>query len=262
MFMNKINLRLKPYDLFAKTLVGLSMTLILVHAHAAEESPDAVEDYRRANDLVELHYPVEIDLPYREHRGTHGFMFSVNYENVMLDRYVSVIDNTTFYQDMFGETEFPVYNLNLSYKYNFALGSLTANFGVGYGSIKEDATGVEHTLSLTKYMVSGTYIMDALFAEPYVAPYGTFGVMRLGLTEANPTQSVNGNIDMLYFMQAGLLIQLNWLEDGVARRSLVESGLENTYLDVFVSKYEPSSDINDPDTSTDYMLGAGLRLEY
>lgn len=260
--MNKMNLRLRAYDLLLRTLVCLSMTLILSHAVAAEEPIEAVEDYRVANDLVELHVPIEIDAPYRERRNTHGFMFSLNYENVMLDRYVSVIDLTKFYQDMFGESEFPVYNLNLSYKYNFALGALTANVGLGYGEIHDDGSGVERSLSLTKYTASGSYIMDAVFDEPYAAPYGTFGVMKLSLEEKDATKAVKGSIDMLYYMQAGVLFQLNWLEDSVSRKSLVESGLENTYLDVFVAKYEPSDNVDDPDTSTDYIFGAGLRLEY
>ena len=257
-----MNLRLRAYDLILKTLVCLSMTLILSHAMAAEEPVDPVQDYRTAHDLVELRIPIEIDAPYKERRNTHGFMFGLSYENVMLDRYVSVLDQTSFYQDMFGENEFPVYNLNLSYKYNFVLGSLSANVGVGFGDIKDDGSGVARSLSLTKYMASASYIMDNVLDEPYAAPYGTFGVMQLGLDETDPTSSAHGNIDMLFFMQAGVLIQLNWLDEVVARQSLRDFGLQNTYLDLFMSKYEASSLEGDPDTSTDFMYGAGIRLEY
>lgn len=260
--MNKMNLCLGLHDLFVKTLVCFAMTLILSHAFAAEGTQEEVEDYRMSQGLVELHTPVEVEAPYRDRRNTHGFMVSLNYENVMLDRYVSVIDGTTFYQDMFGESEFPLYNLNFSYKFNFSLGSLATNFGVGYGSVEDETGGIYNSLSLTKYSASASYLMDALFEEPYAVPYGTFGVMRLSLDEKNATESVTGNIDMLYFMQAGVLLQLNWLEENLARESLVDYGLENTYLDIFVAKYEASPDVNDPDTSTDYMLGVGIRMEY
>jgi hypothetical protein len=256
-----MNLRLKAYDLKMLTLVCLITTLIANHAAAAEEEP-GVADYRTGNDLVELHYPVEVNSPYRERRETTGFMFSLGYENVLLDRYVSIVDFTTFYQDMFGITEFPVYEINLSYKYNISIGALTANLGYGYGSISDDASGVARSLVLSKLSVSGSYIMDTLFEEPYVAPYVTAGIMKLGLEEKAADKSEKGNIDMLYFYQAGILFQLNWLDTTVSKKNIIDYGLENTYLDVFVSKYEPSTDINDPDTSTNYSIGAGIRLEF
>jgi hypothetical protein len=261
--MNNMNLRLKAYDLILKTLVCFSMTLILSHAHAAVEDTDLVEDYRPSEDhLVELHVPIEVDAPYKDRRTTHGFMFSLGYENVMLDRYVSILDDATFYQDMFGESEFPVANLSLSYKYNFVLGSLMANIGVGYGQIAEDVSGVDRALTLTKQIVSATYVMDNMLEEPYVAPYVSVGFMNIQVEERATTTTEKKGLPMLMHMQAGVLLQLNWLDESVARKSLVDSGLENTYLDLSVSKYEPSSKSTDPDTSTDYTYGAGIRLEY
>jgi hypothetical protein len=259
--MNKMNLRLKENYLLIATLVCLTTTLIASRASADGEET-AVVDYRAANDLVELHYPAEYNTPYRARRDKSGLMFSLGYDNVLLDRYISIIDFTTFYQDMFGETEFPVYQANLSYKYNFSLGALTANIGVGYGSISDDGSGVVRSMTLTKYIASGSYIMDALFEEPYVAPYVTAGIMSLNLEEEVAETTGSGRIDMLYFYQAGLLFQLNWLDTTVSKKNIIDYGLENTYLDIYVSKYEPSSDANDPDTSTDYSMGAGIRLEF
>ncbi|WP_413289463.1 hypothetical protein [Bdellovibrio sp. HCB337] len=262
-----MNLRLRAYDLVLKTLVCLSTTLILSHAQAAifedtEEDKDVVEDYRGASDLVELHTPVEIDAPYRERRNTHGFLFGLYYENIILDRYVSILDGATFYQDMFGESEFPLFNLELSYKYNFSLGALTASFGGGYGEIKDDGSGVMRSLAMTKYQASVGYIMDTLFEEPYGAPYFSVGIMRVSIDEDNSVETLGHDIDMLYHLQAGVMFQLNWLDSAVARKSLVDYGLQNTYLDVFVSQYSASESEDDPDTSTEYTIGAGLRLEY
>lgn len=278
-----MNLRLKANDLILKTLVGISLTLIVSHAqgqdefdfelptspppaaepelHAATDS-DLIEDHRDTNDLVELHVPLDYDSPYKQRRGTHGFMFGLNYTNIMFDKYVSVLDNTTFYQELFGETEFPLVEVNLSYKYNFALGALTANLGMGQGSITDNPQGLEEKISVTKYGASASLILDNVFDEPYVAPYGTFGVMRLALNEQSGENSFSGNIDMLFQYQFGVLIQLDWLDSTFSKTARGDYGLENTYLDVFISKYEPSSDENDPDTSTDYSYGAGLRLEF
>lgn len=259
--MKKMNLRLKAYDLLMVTLVCLLNTAIVKQALAVEVEP-VVSDYRTENDLVELHSPLEIHASYRDRRENSGFMFSVGYENVILDRYISIIDFNTFYQDMFGETEFPVFGINLGYKYNFSLGALTADIGLGSGYISDDGSGLVRSLTLTKQSVSGTYIMDALFEEPYVAPYATIGIMRIGLQEEAGEHVEKGNIDMLYFYQAGFLFQLNWLDATVSKKNILDYGLENTYLDVFISKYEPSPDLNDPDTSTDYSIGAGIRLEF
>lgn len=259
--MKKMNLRLKAYDLMAKTLVCLVTTLIVSHAMAALDDSDPVEDYRMSHGLVELHTPVEIMAPYRDHRATNGFMFSAGYENVMLDRYVSIIDFTTFYQEMFGETEFPLMNVDLSYKYNFTLGSLTANVGYGYGSIKDDASGVARTLTLTKIRGSVSYIADTIFPEPYVAPYGTIGMMNLGIDEQAGDTSAKHAVDVMFY-QVGFLFQLNWLDPDYSRKTITDYSLENTYLDVFMTKYEKSSNAVDPDTSTDFTYGAGIRLEF
>lgn len=278
-----MNLRLKANDLILKTLVGISLTLIVSHASAQEEfdfelptaapvstepaphaatDSDLVEDYRGIGDLVELHVPLDYNAPYKQRRGTHGFMFGLNYTNIMFNKYVSVLDSTTLYKDLFGETEFPLMELTLSYKYNFMLGALTANFGIGQGGISDNPQGVDEKLSVTKYSASASLILDNVFDEPYVAPYGTFGVMRLALTEQSGDNSFSGNIDMLYQYQAGLLIQLDWLDPTFSKRVRGDYGLENTYLDIFISKYEASSDIDDPNTRTDISYGAGLRLEF
>lgn len=260
--MKKMNLRPKANDVLIATLVCLVSTLISSVSQAAVDEPPAVEDYRENNGLVERHYPIEVTASYKERREASAFMVSFDYENVILDRYVSVVDFVTYYQEMFGESEFPVYNINLSYKYNFSLGSLTGNFGMGYGSISDNSTGVAHALTLTKYSLSASYIMDMLFDEPYAAPYLTAGVMRLGLEEKADATTATGNIDVLTHFQVGVLIQLNWMDPSVSKKNINDYGLQNTYLDVFVSKYEPSSDVMDPDTSTDLSIGAGLRLEF
>jgi hypothetical protein len=259
--MNNMNLRLKAYDLLTMTLVCLFTTLIVSTAVAAGYEPAPVEDYRTASDLVELHYPIDVQAPYKQRRETHGFMFDAGYENVILDRYVSIADFKTFYQEMFGASEFPLVNVDFSYKYNFVLGSLLATGGFGYGSISDDASGVKRALTLTKFRGSVSYIMDNIFNEPYVAPYGTIGIMNLGIEEKAGDNTFKHAVDAIYY-QAGLLFQLDWLDPAYSKRTISEYGLQNTYLDVYMTKYDPSADQNDPDTSTDFIYGAGIRLEF
>jgi hypothetical protein len=259
----KMNLRLRAYDLILKTLVAVATTLIVSQASAATEGSDVIEDYRTpANDIVEKYIPIDVDTPYKQHRKTHGFMFEMGVENVQMFNYVSIIDFTTPYLDMFGDSEIPLYNVNLSYKYNFSLGSLAVNAGMGEGTYTSYYSGDYHSLTLTKYTLSTSYIMDAVFNEPYAAPYLTFGVNQFTIDEKDATQEFSTGIEAAYFFTAGILFQLNWLDQVVSRKALVDYGLENTYFDLYVTQYQPSLDPVDPNTETEYTLGMGLRLEF
>lgn len=261
--MNKMNLRLRAYDLILKTLVALTTTLIVGVAHSETETPDVVEDYRQPmSDIVERYIPVEINAPYKIRRENDGFLFSIGYENVEMYNYMSLFDFTTAFHDMFGEIEIPIYNMQLGYKYNFMLGAMAANLGMGYGTYSSPDSGIFRTLSIIKYTLSASYIMDNIFDEPYAAPYATFGVNQFSLTERAGEEELSTGIEAAYFTSVGVLIQLNWLDSTVARRSLMEYGLENTYLDLYVSQFQPSIDETDPNTETEYTFGAGLKLEF
>ncbi|MBC7370263.1 MAG: hypothetical protein H7326_01785 [Bdellovibrionaceae bacterium] len=253
------------------TLVALFTTFILgtASAHAEGEtlaalnSGDVVEDYRGvANDIVEKLVPIELDAPYKYRRNRHGFMVDLGYENLQFINYYSIIDGNTQFYDMFGDIEIPMYNVQASYKYNFGIGSLAANLGLGYATYSSNDSGVARTLSLTKYSLSVSYIMDMLFDEPYVAPYATFGINQFTIEEEAGAKKESTGIEAAYFYSFGALIQLNWLDPGVSRQALKDNGLQNTYLDIHVSVLEPSLTSGEPNTETEYSIGAGLRMEF
>ncbi|RYZ89189.1 MAG: hypothetical protein EOP06_09700 [Proteobacteria bacterium] len=259
----KMNLRLRPFLLLRATLVVVLTTFIAFAANAAIDEDEVIEDFRTpTSDLVELKLPVDTSSAYKERRGTHGFMFGLNYENVQFKDYVSIVDFNTTYYGMFGDSEFPIYNLLMSYKLNFVLGALTANAGIGYGTHSSEDSGTLHKLTVTKYNVSASYIVDNLFKEPYGAPYVSFGINQFNLDEKSGEVAISTGIEAAYFYSVGMLIQLNWLDQSVARDSLRDYGLENTYLDVYVSQFQSSQDGIDPNTQTEYNIGAGLKLEF
>jgi hypothetical protein len=258
-----MNLRLKAKDLILKTLVAVTTTLIAVPTLAATEGSDVVEDYRTpVSDIVEMRIPMDMEASYKKRRNTNGFMFGLNYENAEMYKYVSILDFTTPYQDMFGSSEIPIYNVQLSYKYNFSLGSLAATGTLGYGTYSSDISGTMRTLSFTKYGISASYVMDMLFDEPYAAPYVTFGVNQFNIMEKNGEDSESTGIEAAYFYTVGVLIQLNWLDGAVSHAALKEYGLQNTYLDVFMTQFQPSLDAEDPNTETKFAFGAGMRMEF
>ena len=74
-----------------------------------------------------------------------------------------------------------------------------------------------------------------------------------------------------------LLFQLNWIESGIDSTThsegLRSSGLENTFLDVHLSWFDPTQDLydprnaiatkdSDPNLNAEAQLGIGLRLEF
>jgi hypothetical protein len=289
-----MNLRLKPYASYLKTFVCFAATFIVAamaipsRAFAQAETDattaapsevsaatadDTVEDLRdEAPGLVEIHYPADPNIPYRERRETSAFMFGLNYENFYPSKYTSIIDANNTYQDLFGESEIPMISFDLSYKYNFSLGALVLGGGIGIGRLFQNEQTTRNTLEFSKYNVFVGYIMDSLFKEPYVAPYFNVGTTKFsiketadvlnadGTTQSGSSQS--GNTQTGFFYKAGFLMQLNWIEPDTSRSSIVESGIQNTYLDLFITKYTTSIAKDDPDVETNVNYGAGLRVEF
>lgn len=258
-----MNLRLRAYGLVFATLVGAASTLIATPSYAANNDSDLVEDYRpSADNLVEMHVPIDLSLPYRERRGSGGILFGLNYEIIRPTDYASFVDLDP-YSDMFGSSQMPVYQVQMGYKYNISAGALALNLGYGSGYVEGmDSNSQKRTLNITKSSVMVSYIMDTLFPEPYVAPYVAAGVARFDLQEGVAgVTSKHGNSPIGIYT-VGLMFQLNWLDPTMTADNLIAVGLQNTYLDLFLSKYDGSTNDNDPEMQTGFNLGAGLRLEF
>jgi hypothetical protein len=231
-----------------------------------------VEDYREdTSNLVELHYPVDADVPYKQRRLTSAFTMGFSYENFYPNKYTSIINLTDSYNDMFGNSEIPMLNMDIGYKYNFSLGSLIAGVGIGIGRLTDSHKQIYSQLEFTKTMAYAGYVMDSIFNEPYVAPYFMGGTTLFSIKESVADETPTGNVNTVtesgstntgFFYKVGALIQLNWIEDDVFRKGLIDYGLQNTYLDVFVTQYTTSISEDDPDIETGINFGAGLRVEF
>lgn len=211
--------------------------------------------------LVEVYHDESSVAPYRERRATNGFMFSANYTGFLPKDYISTLDFVS-YKDIFGKKPIPLVEVQLAYKYNFALGSITGGLGYGIGSLSADYSGAKRSISVNKPSVSLAYIMDALAPEPYLAPYLQFQAWQMHIKESSPTDSFEADTKIGFDYTLGALIQLNWLDAVSARSATRCCGLENTYLDLYVAKYTKTQGSVDADTETDFTYGGGLRLEF
>lgn len=213
--------------------------------------------------LVEVELNQDFLAPYKERREDHGIYFSLSYESLKLKNFTSAMDGLS-YDALFGESDIPLILIALDYKYNFSLGSVALGVQAGRGEVSRDKSGAERALAAGKYGVGLKYTVDYIMDEPYVAPYVGVNFWRLELEEKNKATniSVSETTQMGYNYTLGLLIQLNWIERDSAKTTTFNWGLENTFLDFYLTQYAKTTAEDDPNTETDLLLGAGLRVEF
>ncbi|KYG68955.1 hypothetical protein AZI87_06940 [Bdellovibrio bacteriovorus] len=211
--------------------------------------------------LVEVEVVQDNLAPYKDRRETHGMYFGVDYEGLDLKNYISTLDNLS-YGDLFGTDPIPLIRVSIDYKYNFALGALALGLDYGMGKIEDNRSGSDRSLEVTKYGIGLKFVADNFMAEPYVAPYLGLNIWQMGLSESSPTDSFSATTQMGFNYTIGFLLQLDWLDYQTAKQTTFNWGLENTFIDVYATQYAATSAEDDPDTTTDFLYGAGLRLEF
>lgn len=225
----------------------------------------AIATAQEANDpnaLVEIQVTQDHLAPYKQRREDHGIYFGIQYEPLVLVNYASTLQAGLKYKDLFGDEPISLMRVNMDYKYNFALGSLALGADIGTGSVSGNKSGSKASLDVMKYGVNLQFTMDMLMDEPYAAPYFGLNLWQMELSETSPTDSFSATTQMGYNYMLGLLVQLNWIDSDTSKESTFNFGLENTFLDLYITQYAKTEAADDPNTETDLSYGAGLRLEF
>lgn len=247
-----------------KSKVCVLVVALLCATNAFAEDAAVVADENSDTNptgLVRVEIARDTLAPYKERRGNHGVYFAVGYEALDLKNYISTLDFKS-YSEMFGSEPIPLINVNIDYKYNFSLGALTLGINYGNGSLSDDRSGAKRTLSIDKYGLTLKYVADVIMDEPYVAPYVGVTAWQMDISEESPTNSFSARTQTGYNYTVGLLIQLDWLDYDTAKNATFNFGLENTYLDIYATQYAATEALEDPNTETDFLYGAGLRVEF
>ena len=207
---------------------------------------------------------------YRQRRTTHGFMFNLNAENLYFQDYISIVDQK-LYEELFGQEDLTLAQVQVDYKLNFFLGSLLIGVGFGQGTLVDDRfvdpttkLNQERVLTIAKRSARLQLLFDSLLKEPYFVPYVGINYWQFGITEENKTLNTKNSYDTGTgtSMTVGFLVQLNWMDAQTAKLAYMGEGLENTYLDVFWTQYQNTDNELDPIFENDFNFGVGLRLEF
>jgi hypothetical protein len=237
------------------TVILLALFCFASSLFASEEDPN--------DGKIEIVYPAEKLAPYKLRRADWGFLFGLSGEQIVPTKFRSRIDNSS-YAELFGTSPMQAGQLELGLKYNFMLGSLGASVLYGNGGVHDGRIGDGRTLNVTKKGLHLTYTMDNLFNEPYVAPYGGVQFASWEWTEFADTALTKetGSTSLTGGLTVGVLLQIDWLMPGEALNARNSSGIENTFLDLYVSQYNASEAKEDQNLQTDMNYGFGLKVEY
>ncbi len=238
-----------------KIMISFSVFFLALFANAQE-----VKNNPNESPMVEVHYPQDVLASYKERREDHGMYFSIGYEDLVLSKFISMIDSRT-YKENFGSTGVALIRAGLEYKYNMQAGSLALGVEAGAGEVSGKDTTGDRKMSAMKYGATAKFVADMIFDEPYVAPYIGISGWQMSVEDKTTTTSLKESVNG-YNYSLGLMIQLDWIDYNSAKHATFDYGLENTFIDVYATQYVSAGSGSDPDLSTDFILGANLRFEF
>ena len=248
---------------------NIVLTLLLFFSLLLMARQGFAQELGFSDGKVDVVYPAEKSAPYKLRRGAWSNVLGFNFESITPDKYISPLetltpDGTNSYKSLFGTSPIQMFNLELGRKYNFALGSLGLSAVAGGGGVIDGRSADNRRLALVKKGVSANLTLDTLFNEPYVAPYASVHVFSFDWSETAEIsqERKSGSTAVTTGLVAGALIQLNWIDGDGALAAQDSFGLENTYLDLFVSQYNTSDSKKDPNFKTGTNYGAGLKMEF
>lgn len=217
----------------------------------------------------------DLSLSYKERRKRYGIIFSVNYEKFAPNNYVSInLDST--YENFSDESPMGLVGGEFGVKLNNMLGSAYATLAYLKGNFANDSKNLYNvSAEITKANIG--FAFDNLMSEPWVVPYGQMGIHQVkwleesyDVTDAIISQATTSEWAINY--RAGLLFQLNWIENSIDPwthvSGLQSSGLENTFIDLYYQHYGTTDKLSENEigsVATDFessQWGAGLKLEF
>lgn len=202
-------------------------------------------------------------IPYRLRREPWGLQVSGGASNFSPINYEPNFLQGSF-DTVYEGGGFGAIDVQLSIKYNFSLGAISLDVGVGNYQVTSVNPDLDTKLNVMPLRIGFSYYLDRLFFEPYVVPYASVGgyVMNYSEELLDSGTSVKGFTQIAPYSAAGLQFQMNWIDSRSATNAFAESGIENTFLFAEARTYLASFAPADPDFETDLFVVGGLRIEF
>lgn len=229
------------------------MATILISSFQA-----ASEEETRDN-LVELHIAIPRSEAYRENRSSWSTRIGISYESFLPNQFVSPVDQSTYATDFGSNGIIPIVGANFGVQHSSALGTFYLDGLYGKGNATA-LSGVQSTLSLTKYGVGVGYMLDSFASNPWVIPYGSAQEVFLGWSNSVGTSSQSGTTAYTTVFQAGIAVPLSQVDTEAGYISHRDFGIKETYLDVYGVEYLTSNNATDPEFVSGFQVGAGFHV--
>ncbi len=213
--------------------------------------------YLIASDVMSGFYLV----PYRFRRSDWGLYFGLGYSSYSPTKYSPNFVEASF-SDVYSSPDVPLIEAQFTVKYNFTLGSIGIDIGVGTyeNSSKSDLS--ESKLSFVPIRMGINFTLDNLLYEPYVAPYVSAGAYTVSFKESLEDNSDNGFTQAAPYFSGGIMLQLDWIDRISSRDAFDNGGVQNTFIFAEGRMMASSTADGDPDFGSAFHWNAGLRLEF
>ncbi len=182
--------------------------------------------------------------------------------------YISQIINGSgaSFETFYEAADYPMPSFGLEFKKNFSWMAISLGLGGSYYLSTFAGAELEMLVPSAKL----TVYLDTLFDEPYIVPYASAGYsyFQFNETDALTGLEYSGAADN-FFVSAGVLFQLDWLDPIADKIAYIDNGIENTfiyaemrtYLDSGIKGiYEDADVIGDFSSLTHF--GAGVKVEF
>jgi hypothetical protein len=208
-------------------------------------------------EMVEVEESVSVLESYKVRRGESGALFSIEYLKATPEDYLSTIENVSFVKQ-YGGNSLSGFGVSLLKKLNWKPASLA--IGPSYGMLSV-ASGA-NSMTINQLGLQGKLILDGVYEEPHWAPFVSGELWNISISEKSATKSFNGVVDYGYSWRAGLQAQLDRLDPSAASAAILESGIQSTFLSMWIGAIGSPFSTEDPALETQPEFGAALTLEY
>jgi len=179
---------------------------------------------------VEVSESYNFDDPYKIRYPSVSTIWSINSLPIQPKDYIRLSDNLS-YQDLFGDSS--VGNLEFCGFLRRKLSIFDIGFGLGISSgFLHSSAYPGSSLAIDITSAKLRFWINTLTNEPYFVPFGGVEYWNIRVSESDGMATVVSQLPGVLIYRMGIQVLLNPIDSTAARNSLVEFGLQNTFLDL------------------------------